>query len=146
MLKNCALTDHTAWASGGAVANYYGTVNFYHCILKRYSANTASWKYAAWNEAAIVRGGAIHTSDFMELSDCTFTRNSASDDGGALYNNGATVTLNRCALVANKAKSTGGALYAISGKTVLGECVLTRNFAEAGGGLFTQSGRLELND
>ncbi len=49
--------------------------------------------------------------------------------GGAIYNNGATLSLNNCVISDNEAKSGGGALYSWGGETTLVNCAITNNSA-----------------
>ena len=101
-VKNCALTDHTAWSTGGAVANYYGTVNFYHCILKRNLAEFGGAYFSMGNNAK---------DAFMLVQGCTITDNVAQIDGGGMYTNARSLaTLRNCALSGNTAGEWGAAM------------------------------------
>lgn len=70
-------------------------------------------------------GGVLCESPNAQVTNCTFTGNSASDKGGAAYSG----TLNNCALTGNSAEFGGGAH-----SSILKNCFLGHNYAAEGGG------------
>jgi hypothetical protein len=73
---------------------------------------------------AAVRGGAAHSGVF---SDCIFSGNFATSDGGAAYNS----VLRHCRLT-NNAALTGGGTYG----GLLTDCIVSGNVAGDGGGMY----------
>jgi predicted outer membrane repeat protein len=96
-------------------------------------------------------GGAISVDSggTITLSECTFTRNTASNDvGGAMFVNGGTITLSDCSFNENTA-FIGGAMFAY-GTITLSDCSFNGNAAGNGiggsGGAITVSGTITLSD
>ncbi len=93
-------------------------------------------------------GGAIYNDGgTLTLTQCTLTGNSASDSasdsGGAIYNSG-TLTLTQCTLSGNSATNDGGAIVASGGTLTLTQCTLSGNSASFGGGAISARGTLTL--
>ncbi len=64
-----------------------------------------------------------------------------SDVGGAIYNNGGTLTLAQCTLSSNSAGNSGGAILNVRGSLELTQCTLSGNSAGGdGGAIFNQRG------
>ncbi len=88
----------------------------------------------------------------LSLLDLTLTGGSATasgeEDGGAIYNDGGTVSLTRVAASGNTADESGAAIYQASGALTLTASTLSGNIANSassgGGGLFTYSGTVDL--
>jgi hypothetical protein len=79
-------------------------------------------------------GGALRNDEDLTLTDCTLTKNTATDDGGAILNRG-TLTLRRCTLTGNTAGGGGGALYADGfGSITIRDSRISGNTAGGGGG------------
>ena len=72
---------------------------------------------------------------------CQFTKNTAFDDGGGLYNNFASPALTNCTFYDNKAETGyGGGVYSNREAPVITNCTIHKNQAVLfGGGLFSQS-------
>ncbi|MHC4563821.1 MAG: right-handed parallel beta-helix repeat-containing protein, partial [Planctomycetota bacterium] len=88
------------------------------------------------------RGGAIHArvdsqSDVptgLELTGCTFIRNSAEASGGALHNEAVAATVTACSFTANSAGQDGGAIYNNRAGPVVTNCIFADNEAASAGG------------
>jgi hypothetical protein len=80
-------------------------------------------------------GGALLNHGTVILSDCNLTENTAGYAGGALFNDGGTVTLINTTLADNIAPppDKGGGLLNFSGTLTLQNTILARNTAEHGG-------------
>jgi predicted outer membrane repeat protein len=86
-------------------------------------------------------GGAIHShadtapaSTTLSLSHCTFSANSASTCGGAIYNYGAQVTISDCTFSVNAASQDGGAIYNYRSSPSTTSCLFVGNTATGTGG------------
>lgn len=119
-------------------------------------------------------GGAVHcTGGTPRIEDCTFNGNRATNLGGGLMSNNASVTLNHCTFATNDAitggggaalmggglpqilqstfsintgGATGGGVYVDQANLTMTSCVFNGNLATAGGGLGTPQGQLTLHD
>jgi predicted outer membrane repeat protein len=92
-------------------------------------------------------GGAIYNPVPLTVTSCAFTRNSATE-GGGIYNDAfATLDLRGSTFSANTASDSGGAIYNL-GTATLQECTLSGNTAaNDGGGIFNgASGTLTIDD
>ena len=94
---------------------------------------------------------ALGTGD-VEIDGIAFTNGYAAERGGAIYNNGATLTLKNCAIRDSHAHH-GGGLCVLSGETTLVNCTVTNNTAEAtdegesyGGGIYNNGATLSLDN
>ena len=70
------------------------------------------------------------------------------NSGGAIYNNGGTLTVNRCTLTGNSTGNNGGGIstQGAAGSLTVNQCTLTGNSAGlAGGGVYRSSGSLTVN-
>ena len=88
----------------------------------------------------------------LTINDCAITSNSASADGGAIYNDAdntglnnthsASLTINSSLLAGNSADDGGGGIYNYDGTLALNHCTITRNLANFGGGLYNDGSSL----
>jgi len=86
-------------------------------------------------------GGAIYSradtdpvSTCLTLTRCTFTSNSVSALGGALYVHGGKTAIQACTFTLNKAGENGGALCNYRSSSTVSNCVFAGNIATADGG------------
>ncbi|MBQ6513035.1 right-handed parallel beta-helix repeat-containing protein, partial [Methanobrevibacter sp.] len=91
-------------------------------------------------------GGAVYFRDYGTVTNCNFTNNTATQDGGAVYFNGfyhrgSTVT--NCSFISNNAKSNGGAIRMLSGSVA--NCNFTNNTATQDGGAVYFEGHFRLS-
>lgn len=109
--------------------------------------------YAVSNAYASL-GGAIYNAAFLTVSDCTFASNRATDEGGAIYNDGsgaggnAMLNLTNCTFAGNLAgpgAGVGGAIFS-AGTTnghaavTLTNCTFDHNVASQYGGAIYSDG------
>ena len=87
--------------------------------------------FSTGNAMSLNNSGSVPT---VTLSNCTFSNNGGDDtQGGAIYNNGAALTLTNCTLAGNHAdfitntNSGGGAIYQNSGSLTILNCTLSLN-------------------
>jgi predicted outer membrane repeat protein len=89
-----------------------------------------------------------HSTGTTTLSGVTFSDNSASNDGGGLFNND-TLTLTNCTVSGNTATNNGGGVFNnSSATTTLTYSDVQNNKAtnDRGGGLYSKGGTLALSD
>jgi hypothetical protein len=174
-INNCTFTTNSAFASGGAIANYdWSSVRISGCS---FSSNTVTYNGtnddyggggAIYNSNVsfpviggssftgnqAVFGGAIYNSDFgaiissTPISNCSFTSNAASVDGGAIYAKAqGFLLLSACTFKGNSSGRNGGAIFnSTSGfdnqsnnvYSKFYNCLIAGNTAQlSGGGIYT---------
>lgn len=119
-LTDCEIVNN----DGGAI------VNFGQSMIKNVTMK---------ENRVILVGGAIHNSQggIMDVSDCTFIKNEASEGGGAIGNNGK-LTLEKSTLKENKAGVGGAIANNTNGILTLKDNVIEDNIAKQhGGGIWT---------
>ena len=115
---------------------------------------------------ANIRGGAIENKESVIVTDSSFSRNTATNNGGGIYiYNGSYLEMERCTLTGNQAGADGGGIYSdqyvdlfitdstLSNNSAVDQgggictysnntytevtgCTLTGNTAETGGGIY----------
>jgi len=70
------------------------------------------------------------------LRNCTFSGNSAYEQGGGMYSSGGSPTLINCIFRGNSARGGGGGLYNELGSPTLINCIFSGNSARSGGGMW----------
>ncbi len=124
---------------GAAILNPLSTVVVLDCLITGNTDSFGGALYAAGGNQTTGRS-------FFRLVDCTFSNNSAGQNGGAVYLDGAsfgTAWLNmyNCTLSTNSAVGDGGAIFAnaVSGSVVLHafNCTFSGNSAPTGDTLCT---------
>ena len=80
-----------------------------------------------------------------QLTNCVFTGNLATSDGGGIFLESSNPTLNRCRIVMNEARR-GGGMYCSASNPILNDCEIQRNTAsqELGGGIYCYGGSLPI--
>jgi parallel beta-helix repeat protein/predicted outer membrane repeat protein len=126
-VRFCRFVDNQA-KRGGAVYNREGAnCRFYHCYFEANRAILSGDGGAVFNDA----------SDPI-FENCIFTRNMATDDGGAIRNTGTSHPVyNGCVFFDNSAADNGGAVYSLDSSPIFEACRIVGNHAEDnGGGLY----------
>jgi predicted outer membrane repeat protein len=70
----------------------------------------------------------------LDVSECTFIRNSASKNGGALHDDSVSGSVTRCSFTANDAGEDGGAIYHDGADPSVANCIFAENTAVGSGG------------
>ncbi|MFK7932615.1 MAG: T9SS type A sorting domain-containing protein [Saprospiraceae bacterium] len=127
-LLRCQIVNNTTQANGGGIALQAGNLIIENCTIQGNEANnlgggmyrTAGSSLAVrntfWLENSANSGGAIYQVGNAEnplilpLVNCILAQNSASENGGALYNSSANATLLHCTVADNQAPN-GAAIY-----------------------------------
>jgi len=80
-------------------------------------------------------GGALkNDGGSVTINNCLFTGNSADGDGGAIYNTGGSLTLNNCTIDDNDTNGFGGGVANYAGTLTLCNTTVSNNSADNGGG------------
>jgi hypothetical protein len=85
-------------------------------------------------------GGAVANlyGDALKMTDCTLSGNSASDGGGAIFNDASTLKLIGCTLSGNSAGLEGGGIdNVLGGSLTMIDCTVAGNSAGDGGGVIS---------
>ena len=92
--------------------------------------------------------GMLNSGSSPAVTNCTFTSNTASSNGGGMlnyYNSNPTVT--NCTFTGNTVSNSGGGMYNYSGSDPnVTNCIFTGNQAEWGGGMLNYNSNPELTD
>jgi hypothetical protein len=91
-------------------------------------------------------GGAIYMQGALTLNDTIVSDNSASEEGGGIYNGGGTVTLNNTAVSDNSASGDGGGIYNFMGTMTLNNSTVSGNSTTGNGGGIYNNGTLTLTN
>ena len=110
-------------------------------IVELDTCNKAIVKNCLFEKNTGVIGGAIHvkvikTSErsYVTISDCNFTQNTATQDGGAIFSYYGEVTISHCNFNKNTAEQYGGAVYAKFGTINIKDSKFNDNTAQKYGG------------
>lgn len=113
-LLDCTFESNAAANRGGAIATVLGSPSGFKC---RFIENGSE------------HGGAIHLSNgsSLSLAHCTFEGNTA-DIGGGIYNDASRMRITDCVFTENRSSEEGGAVYEFNANdTETRNCVFTRN-------------------
>jgi predicted outer membrane repeat protein len=129
-LKNIILRDGDSLVGGGSIE-----ASGAHIVLE---------SVQLLNNYAANQGGAIYcyigADGTLTVNDSHF-ENNASNNGGAVYNDGCTTTINNTTFLTNQAFAAGGAIHNAFGASLeVNDSVLQANIALDGGSLFNDSG------
>jgi uncharacterized repeat protein (TIGR01451 family) len=130
-INNSTLSGNFA-SEGGAIAVVGGTFTLRQSSVLSNTAITA----------AGVGGGLIATNtgniSLVNLENCTFGGNQASDEGGAVALILNTTDIRNCTFANNAAGVTGGGIYSVSSATTLRNTLIAGNNAPTGPDYFNQ--------
>lgn len=98
------------------------------------------------NGATPADGGGVLNSGSLTARRCTFSRNVATQFGGAIAGTGANCQLTSCTIADNRAGGLGGGgIDSFNGNLTLTSCTVSGNASGAGGGIWT-TGTCTLNN
>jgi predicted outer membrane repeat protein len=168
--NNSVLSGNSAGKYGGGIYNYGGSGGTVTVINSTLSGNHAvNSGGAIWNDtyaavtlqqgstlsgnSASIGGGIFNQSGTVTVSSCTFSSNSASFEGGAIYNAApyygaptGTVTIQQnSTLTGNSAARAGGIYNAESGMLTINGSTLSNNTATYYGGGILDYGSLTVS-
>jgi predicted outer membrane repeat protein len=136
-VNNVTMTSCAASELGGAIASTAGSVNATSCTL----TNNTGVDYGA---GVFVSGGTA------TLSSCTISNNSATYDGGAIYVGGGSLSVDNCMINNNNAgtpsSGNGGAILDDGATLTVSGGTVDNNTARNGGGISIYSGSVAVTD
>ena len=114
-----------------------GGTSDYGAGMYNYYASPEITNCTFTNNSAYLGGGMHNWDSSPKLTNCTFTGNSASSDGGGMYNLSSSPTLTNCTFSGNSASSQGGGMFNYGRSPKLTNCTFSGNRASwRGGGMF----------
>lgn len=139
-LTNCTIESNTARCHGGGIKAY-------SCVLTDVSFNGNALGNSCSGET--VGGGALWlNSDSSQLTNCSFTGNSAPRGGGVFcWGKDTSPVMTNCTFEDNTSSDEGGGILITMGSTpVLNQCIITDNTAGTyGGGIYSTGMPMLLN-
>ncbi|MBQ7928657.1 MAG: hypothetical protein IJ287_07975 [Methanobrevibacter sp.] len=118
--SNSIFISNTAKSNGGSFFSYNGTVNVLNCNF------TGNNVHSDFNSC----GGAIYSEDgTLSVLASNFIRNSASDQGGAIYSKG-NILVKGCKFIENSANSNNYYAFGAAINENLGEATIVNNLFE----------------
>ena len=122
---DCEFRNNSATADGGGVKNYGSSAIYNGCMFSRNKAYEGGGMYSIGS----------YTPGYQppQLMSCTFVRNSASYNGGAMFNNIIEPVVSGCVFRSNSA-GFGGAIHNWKSSPSVENCTFTGNFASLHGG------------
>ncbi len=124
---------------GGALYVEYGTAIVRDSVFFANSAHFGGAVYAAPNNASITLEGSASSSPYA--GKLQLNANTASEDGGAIYNKGGAISINSAVITVNRTPTQtplagyGGGIYN-EGVLTLTNSILSQNEGRYGGGVF----------
>jgi predicted outer membrane repeat protein len=89
-----------------------------------------------------IKGGALYIVPFdgngsrASISDCNFSENVVSENGGAIYANSASAEIVNCNFLRNTASGKGGGIFTYGGSVRIADSQFINNRAKQGGGAY----------
>ncbi|MEZ4885277.1 MAG: T9SS type A sorting domain-containing protein [Chitinophagales bacterium] len=133
IIESCVFTDNSAGKDGGGISSVGGSNNI---LVKKctFSDNSA----ANWGGAIYFFGG--FDTQYHEIDNCSFLRNSAESGGGINVNFNTESSINACIFSNNSATYSGGGINNMSdSKSYVTNSVFSNNSAVNGGGINNSS-------
>lgn len=153
-LTNTAVATAGNSASAGAIRNNNGTVTIISSTLSYNSATSGAGAISNESHRFFITStvlsnnsadyaGAIYnfTGGDVNIYNSTFTTNSVTSNGAAIYNGG-TMTMTNATLSDNIADLNGGGLYQNGTLASIFSSIFTNNTAQSGGGIYKVGGTL----
>ncbi len=146
-IERCGFSANTA-SSGGGLMNHSFAATFVDSAFVGNSASAGGGvcddgmlllsRCVVEENLADVGGGLHKVGGPIELRDCQFNGNIASQLGGGLFIAGFDVVLERCAISHNTAAEQGGGMWVdLAGdQSVITNCLFAHNLSTYGGGLY----------
>jgi parallel beta-helix repeat protein len=131
-IANCTFSENDA-SNGGAIYNLASDTTITDC---EFTKNTARGGGAICNN----RRGTV--SGTVIITNCNFSENKASSEGGAMYNFESEPTITNCIFLRNNALGKwGGAIrnWYTSSRLTIANCIFAENHAENGGAVSNEN-------
>jgi hypothetical protein len=138
-IRNCTISDNTAWYGAGVFCQYSDAA----IIACTIAENTAE-----------VGGGIYCEHSSPTVIGCTISRNTAygagdTSRGGGVCCEDSSLVIHNCSIVGNAAYSFGGAIFTHSENAsdpIITNCMIRDNFAWNGGGIYCDSSDATIQD
>jgi fibronectin-binding autotransporter adhesin len=150
-ISNSTISNNTATSgSGGAICNYMGSLIMSDCVLEE---NQGAWGGAIRNTTnasfrisnstffkniATNNGGAISNGSLGFVENSSFIDNTVTGYGGAISNSN-DLTLINCTVAGNSSTGNGGGIYNSSDFTLTNSTVAGNSSTGNGGGIYNSS-------
>jgi len=143
-------TDETAVLDGFTITGgnaYIFTNRDGAGLVNEYGSPQISNCTFTYNSAQYFGGGIYNYYSSPTILNCTFMQNSVNDRGGGIYNYYSNPTITNCAFMQNSANGRGGGTYNYRGSPVLTNCTFSNNSGWSdGGGMHSSHGSSSLTD
>jgi formylglycine-generating enzyme required for sulfatase activity len=131
VIRGCSFVGNSAKEQGGAIYNASANSSFIDC---NFSGNLAGL------EGKNGYGGAMsHANSTPMLTNCVFSENNATYQGGGLWGIQMNGTISDSVFVANIVTGNGGGVFLINSSPSFSNCVFVGNFADYGAGSYQES-------
>ncbi len=152
-VDNCEFVNNTGY--GGGIYFYGGTLSLANSTFTANYGNSGGAVAIEYSQdfliqncifdqnTAYVSGGAIYMSSYIQngnLSDCYFTGNQTSYNGGALSFYHSSIEMNRLVFESNNSYTGGAIYYDGNGNIILNNSLFYNNHAIGGGGAIFSHG------
>lgn len=156
-VKNCLFENNTSQSSGVIYLDELGRGEIHDSVFRNNHVTgsggtlvldaciSALVKNSSFESNTAVKGGAIQIKVFeydyrsnVTLTQCNFTKNSATEQGGAVYSKYGLTKISECTFNDNYC-TKGGAIYAKFATLKISNSIFNRNTADYGGGLFLRT-------
>ncbi len=135
-INNCTFYNNNA-LQGGGIYTQVSSASITHCTFASNASGTGSQSGggAVFTEGLIGLDTGVPAVPAPSISDCTFTSNTAVNQGGAVDNDFCSTALANCTFTGNTA-SSGGGLYFAQDEAVrsITNCTFMNNSATTAGG------------
>jgi predicted outer membrane repeat protein len=163
-MVNCVFTLNSSGTEGGGIYNYQSNLSLNNCTFRNNSSHRGGGIHsdhaslsltdctfsgnlaqtgAGINSYAAMQASASQTDEDSQVTpvlvNCTFTSNSAGENGGALYSSDSKPSLNNCTFSENSAGYGGGGISFNNSDPNLIGCLISNNSAYYGGGMYNDS-------
>ena len=157
-VENCLFENNTSRSNGVIYLDELGTGSIVNSSFRNNvitssggtisldSAYSATVEDCLFENNSAIRGGAIYVPTYdgqsqsnVTITNCTFSKNIASEYGGAIYAKNSLLKISNSNFNDNVAGNNGGAVCTYSGETRISNCSFDENSAGYGGALFLKS-------
>ena len=124
-IKQCLFKENTVNYSGGAVFIRKTQGSFVNCTFERNSAESRSQRNGF--------GGSVwaETEWYLTLHHCHFKKNTANDQGGAIFILESYISIKQCLFKENTANYSGGSIFMHNTPGSFVNCTFERNSVES---------------